>query len=101
MELCPYLGGGLVSAADYPESGEAGLPALAELTGEAIARLFGIGASPSLLSITAAQRPMTADGKPLCGHVGRIEGLFALVAHPGVILAPLLGRRCAEAVLGS
>lgn len=101
MELRPSLGGGLVSAADYPESGDAGLPALAELTGEAIARLFGIGASPSLLSITAAQRPMTADGKPLCGHVGRIEGLFALVAHPGVILAPLLGRRCAEAVLGS
>ena len=101
MELRPSLGGGLVSAAEYPESGETGLPALAALTGDAIADLFGIATTPSLLSITAAQRPMTADGQPLCGHVGSIEGLFALVAHPGVILAPLLGRRCAEAVLGS
>lgn len=101
MELRPSLGGGLFSAADYPENGEAGLPALAASTGDAIAHLFGIAAAPSLLSINAAQRPMTADGRPLCGHVGGIEGLYALVAHPGVILAPLLGRLCAEAVLSS
>lgn len=101
MELRPSLGGGLVSAADYPEDGEAGLPALAALTGDAIAHLLGIAAAPTLVSIHAAQRPMTADGRPLCGHVGKIEGLYALVAHPGVILAPRLGRLCAEAVLSS
>lgn len=101
MELRPSLGGGLVSAADYPECGETGLPALAAQTANAIARLFGTAAAPSLLSITAAMRPMTTDSKPLCGQVGRMKGLFALVAHPGVILAPLLARRCADAVLRS
>lgn len=101
MEVRPSLGGGLVSAADYPENGETGLPALAALTGQAIAHLFGIAAAPSLLSINAAQRPMTANGRPLCGYVGKIEGLYALIAHPGVILAPLLGRLCAEAVLSA
>ena len=101
MELRPALGGGLVSAADCPEEGEAGLPALAARTGDAIAHLLGAATAPSLLSINAVQRPMTTDGRPLCGAVGKIDGLYALVAHPGVILAPLLGRRCAEAVLGS
>lgn len=42
---------------------------------------------------------MTSDGRPLCGYVEGIDGLFALVAHPGVILAPFLGRRCAQSVL--
>ncbi|WP_157627229.1 NAD(P)/FAD-dependent oxidoreductase [Variovorax boronicumulans] len=101
LELRPTLGGGLVSAADCPDDGEHGLPALAARTGDAIAQLLGIAVAPPLLSIHAAQRPMTNDGRPLCGPVGKIEGLHAVVAHPGVILAPLLGRRCAEAVLGS
>ncbi|WP_235580845.1 FAD-binding oxidoreductase [Pseudorhodoferax sp. Leaf265] len=101
MELRPALGGGLVAAADYPEDGESGLPILAARTGDAIAHLFGMWAAPDLLSIRVAQRPMTADGRPLCGGVGEIEGLYALVAHPGVILAPVLGRRCAESILRS
>ncbi|WP_312835883.1 amino acid oxidase [Comamonas sp.] len=42
---------------------------------------------------------MTSDDRPLCGYVEGIDGLFALVAHPGVILAPFLGRRCAQSVL--
>lgn len=99
LELRPSLKSGLVSAADYPENGEAGLPALATTTGSAIAHLLGSATPPPLLSITSAQRPMTSDGKPLCGPMGHIEGLHALVAHPGVILAPLLGRLCAESVL--
>lgn len=99
MELRPFLGGGLASAADYPKNGKNGLSAIAEFTGNNIAQLLGLAVAPPLLSIVAAQRPMIADGWPLCGYVGKIEGLFALVAHPGVILAPLLGRLCAESVL--
>jgi len=99
MELRPSLGAGLVSAADYPENGAAGLPALAARTAQGVARLLGWRAAPAPLSITAAQRPMSVDGKPLCGPVGGVEGLHALLAHPGVILAPLLGRLCAQAVL--
>ncbi|BCP55548.1 hypothetical protein K32_41650 [Kaistia sp. 32K] len=100
LELRQALGGGLVSAADYPEEGAAGLPALAAQTAAAVAHLLGVAAPLPLLSIGAAQRPMTGDGTPLRGFAGKIEGLYALVAHPGVILAPLLGRLCAEDILG-
>jgi glycine/D-amino acid oxidase-like deaminating enzyme len=37
----------------------------------------------------------------LCGPIGPLDGLFAAVAHPGVILAPLLGRLCTQAVLAA
>lgn len=100
LELRPGLDGSLVSAADYPEEGDAGLAALAEQTGSAIAGLLGNNVAPRLLSIHAAQRPITLDKTPLCGFVDGVEGLYALVAHPGVILAPMLGRLCAETVLG-
>lgn len=99
VELRPALAGGLVSAADYPRAGEAGLPALAARTGHQVAQLLGLAKAPPLRSVGAAQRPMTSDDRPLCGYVEGIDGLFALVAHPGVILAPFLGRRCAQSVL--
>ncbi len=100
LELRPSLGGGLVSAADYPANAESGFPALAARSAEAIAHLLGLTVAPALVSIAAAQRPMTTDGEPLCAYVGEINGLFALVAHPGVILAPYLGQLCATSVLG-
>lgn len=89
------------SAADYPRAGEAGLPALAARTGHQVAQLLGLAKVLPLRSVGAAQRPMTSDDRPLCGYVEGIDGLFALVAHPGVILAPFLGRRCAQSVLGA
>lgn len=101
MELRPSIGGGLVAAADYPDQGESGLPTLAKRTADTIADCFGMDSAPPVLSVKAAQRPMTDDGRPLCGYVGKTEGLWALTAHPGVILAPLLGRLCAESVLST
>lgn len=76
-------------------------PALAARTGRQVAQLLGLAKAPPLRSVGAAQRPMTSDGRPLCGYVEGIDGLFALVAHPCVILAPFLGRRCAQSVLGA
>lgn len=99
MELRPSIGGTLVAAADYPDQGESGLPALARRTAQSIAECFGMDSAAPVLSISAAQRPMTDDGRPLCGYVGEFDGLMAVVAHPGVIFAPLLGRLCAESVL--
>lgn len=100
MELRPASRGGLFSPADYPAEGEVGLAGLAESTSSAIADLLNLTQTPQLLSVGVAQRPMTIDGAPLCGEVGQIEGLYGLVAHPGVILAPRLGRLCSEAILG-
>ncbi len=92
LEVRPTLGGGLSSAADFPENGENGLPALAAQTAFSISHLLGLPFQPTVLSINAAQRPMTEAGKPLRGFVAGVEGLYALVAHPGVTFAPLLGR---------
>lgn len=100
LELRPAQAGTLLSAADYPPEGKAGLATLAARTAAAIAELFQLRAPPVVLSVSAAQRPMTISGAPLCARVGQFDGLHALVAHPGVILAPRLGRLCAEAVLG-
>lgn len=99
LELRPGLAGDLVAAADYPEEGEAGLPALAERTAAKIAALFAPRPVPRLLSITAAFRPMTANGLPLRSFLPEVEGLYALVAHPGVILSAHLGRLAAEDIV--
>jgi glycine/D-amino acid oxidase-like deaminating enzyme len=38
------------------------------------------------------QRPIPADGLPIVGFAPKIEGLYVTVAHPGVNLAPAVGR---------
>lgn len=101
LELRPGKGRGLMSALDYPLEGEAGLQSLAEETCQSIAQLLKLPSVPRVLSIEVGQRPMTCNKLPLCGPIGSLDGLFAVVAHPGVILAPLLGRQCTQAVLAA
>ena len=101
LELRPGKEAGLMSALDYPQQGEAGLQALADETCQAIAQLLQLPAPPRLRSIEVGFRPMTRSKLPLCGQIGAVEELFAVIAHPGVILAPLLGKRAAQAVLAS
>ncbi|MNH48343.1 hypothetical protein D3C79_1121240 [compost metagenome] len=47
----------------------------------------------------AVYRPKTNDGLPLRTFLPGFEGLYVAVAHPGVILAPLLGRLASEDIL--
>jgi glycine/D-amino acid oxidase-like deaminating enzyme len=101
VELRPGLAGDLVSAEDYPGEGQAGLVALADQTAKTIARMFATSTRPTLLSVNAAFRPMTADGAPVRRFIPNVEDLYAIVAHPGVILAPQLGRLAADEVLGT
>jgi glycine/D-amino acid oxidase-like deaminating enzyme len=105
VDLRPDLPSGLVAAADDPANGEAGLEAGLEALGagtrDAVAGLFA--PRPALWlgeAASAAARPMTADGRPLGGALPGAAGLYAAVAHPGVGLAPHLGRLVAEAVAG-
>ncbi|GLO13806.1 D-amino-acid oxidase [Pseudomonas putida] len=100
LELRPGLGGGLVSAADLPLDGEAGLAELGRDSVRAISDLFGLQGDIVLQSIKAVARPKTRDGTPLRTFLPKVEGLYAAVAHPGVILAPLLGRLVSEDILG-
>ncbi|MBK5005564.1 FAD-binding oxidoreductase [Pseudomonas sp. S60] len=99
LELRPALEGGVACAEDAPAEGEAGLPALAEHTAEAIKRMF-IGTSGlSLRAVSICRRPMTQGGEPVRGYLPGAHGVYALIAHPGVILAPYLGRLAAEEIV--
>lgn len=99
LELRPARGQGLLSAFDYPEQGEAGLSALAAQTCQTLTGMFKLALPPSICAIEVGHRPMTEGKVPICDFVGGMENLFAVVAHPGVILAPMLGRQCAQALL--
>jgi glycine/D-amino acid oxidase-like deaminating enzyme len=99
LELRPGLSGGLVSAARFPDEGEIGLARLAERTIEKIAGQFTPVPDLTLLSVNAAYRPLTRDGSPLRKFLPGIAGLYTVVAHPGVILAPYLGRLAAQDIV--
>ena len=100
LELRPGRAGDLVSAEDYPSDGEAGLSALAERTAAMVERMFTPSERPSLITIRSAYRPMTPDGTPLRRFLPEVEGLYVTVAHPGVILAPQVGRLAADEIVG-
>ncbi len=57
---------------------------------------------PDELALKSAQigdRPVFGDGLPRVGFLPEIGGLHLAVGHPGVILAPLMGRLTAEEIL--
>jgi glycine/D-amino acid oxidase-like deaminating enzyme len=87
--------GPLVLGADF--TGAAGPDAVAGLV-EAAGRLLG-RADLRLVQTTAAARPTPADGHPAVGRLGP-AGLWVMLSHSGVTLAPRLGRAVAAGVLG-
>ncbi|WP_460416668.1 NAD(P)/FAD-dependent oxidoreductase [Pseudomonas sp. microsymbiont 2] len=97
LELRPTLAGGLLSAADFP--GHDKLQALGRASLAAVRQSLHPDCAVTLRSLHAVQRPKTTDGWPLRRFLPGFEGLFVAVAHPGVILAPLLGRQTAEDIL--
>ncbi|MCB5907773.1 NAD(P)/FAD-dependent oxidoreductase [Streptomyces pinistramenti] len=52
-----------------------------------------------LTGVRRGVRPVPADGLPLVGTVPGADGLYSVVTHSGVTLAPLLGELAAEEVL--
>ncbi|UWU13897.1 FAD-binding oxidoreductase [Rhizobium sullae] len=52
-----------------------------------------------LKSAEIGDRPIFADGLPRLGFLQEIGSLYLAVGHPGVILAPLIGRMTAEELL--
>jgi glycine/D-amino acid oxidase-like deaminating enzyme len=97
LEVRPGRGGGLLSAADFP--GEAGMAELGRSSLQAVASLFHPSCELSLRSIQAVYRPKTDSGLPLRTFLEGFEGLYVTVAHPGVILAPLMGSEACEDIL--
>lgn len=52
-----------------------------------------------MLGARVGQRPMPVDGEPLIGPVPGAPGLYAAVMHPGVTLAPAVGRLIAAELI--
>lgn len=52
-----------------------------------------------LTNADVGHRPIFADGLPRLGFLPQVDGLYVAAGHPGVILAPLIGRLTAEEIL--
>ncbi|MFI7099381.1 NAD(P)/FAD-dependent oxidoreductase [Streptomyces sp. NPDC050161] len=52
-----------------------------------------------LAGVRRGVRPVPADGLPLVGTVPGADGLYCVVTHSGVTLAPLLGELAADEIL--
>lgn len=93
-------GGRLVAGTDFagadPEGDAEALAASLQARVEGlVAGAEGLG----LDFLTVGHRPTPADGFPAIGRPQGREGLYAIVTHSGVTLAPALGRFAAEELL--
>jgi glycine/D-amino acid oxidase-like deaminating enzyme len=90
----------LLAAAGYDgESEEHGPVAIGRRTLDAMKARFAVPAGVEFREAIVGQRPVFADGMPRLGHLPQVGGAYVVVGHPGIILAPLLGRLAAEELL--
>ncbi|MFD7024575.1 NAD(P)/FAD-dependent oxidoreductase [Promicromonospora sukumoe] len=78
----------LISAADHPDR-----------TLAAIRATFRGADDVQMLSARIGARPMPLDGDPVIGLVTDVPGLYLAVVHPGVTLAPVVGRLVARELI--
>ncbi|MCC2978329.1 FAD-binding oxidoreductase [Sphingomonas sp. PL-96] len=50
------------------------------------------------VKILVGFRPYPLDNRPICGPVPGVEGLYTIVTHSGITLAPILGRYAAQEI---
>ncbi|MGL5136781.1 MAG: NAD(P)/FAD-dependent oxidoreductase [Beijerinckiaceae bacterium] len=96
LEVRPSSNGTLTAAEGWPTDGDADQVARQVLL--AIEDLFGAAGNVEWLSTLVGQRPTFDDGMPRYGAVAGFQGCHVAVGHPGIILAPLLGRKIAEGI---
>jgi glycine/D-amino acid oxidase-like deaminating enzyme len=92
--------GRIVAGTDFKGDDHAGdAEALAaDLQSRVAAQLHG-AETLDLDFLTVGHRPTPADGFPAVGRPGHRPGLYAIVTHSGITLAPALGRFAAEELL--
>ncbi len=88
----------LVASGPPDDPNETGRIALGERTLTSVNRILPSVANASVRSVEIGRRPATTDDRPLVGRLAAVPSLFVAVAHPGVILAPAIGRTIAEQV---
>ena len=55
--------------------------------------------SIELLHVETGWRPMPADGMPIVGFVPSAPNLYLAVMHPGIVMAPVMGRLAVEEIV--
>ena len=51
------------------------------------------------ISAVCSQRPLQTSTSPIAGFLSDLPNVYALIAHPGVILAPFLSRAAADEII--
>lgn len=52
-----------------------------------------------LASIKVGMRPMPVDGYPIVGFYDQIEGLYLIVVHSAITLAPVISRMASSEII--
>ncbi|MHC8406791.1 NAD(P)/FAD-dependent oxidoreductase [Pseudomonas sp. TMB3-21] len=100
MEVRQARDGTLLAAEDYLGDALENQPeAIALRTAQAIQEeLHGADSiEPELACI--GLRPFPADGIPIVGYLPKVSGVYICTMHPGVILAPIVGRLASEEIM--
>ena len=75
-------------------------PAVTEVMGRAARLVPALRSGAVVEDARIGIRSVAVDGMPVAGPVPGLDGLYALVTHSGVTLAPVLGRLVSEELLG-
>jgi glycine/D-amino acid oxidase-like deaminating enzyme len=88
-----------VTSAPDPLDPQAG-KAVAQAQVAALQDLFPEAGQVRAVAVNTGQRPLPSDGRPRAGRVAAVEGLYVMVGHPGVILAPVMAASLCDQILG-
>ncbi|HEV2603433.1 MAG TPA: FAD-binding oxidoreductase [Microvirga sp.] len=98
LEIRPTTRGDLL-VAKSASAPTATADSVAQAALAAIGRQFVGGELVRFQAASLGHRPIFADGLPRLGFLPGISGAYVAAGHPGVILAPLLGRLAAAELL--
>ena len=100
LEIRQATDGTLLVAKSYVANGDENGP---KLIGETLLAVIkdelDLPGEVILKSAEIGERPVFVDGLPRMGFLSEVENLYLAVGHPGVILAPLIGRMTAEEIM--
>ncbi|MGK6311847.1 NAD(P)/FAD-dependent oxidoreductase [Neorhizobium sp. DT-125] len=100
LEIRQAIDGSLLVAKSYVANGEENGP---KLIGETLLSVMhdelDLPDQVKLQSAEIGERPIFLDGLPRTGFLPEVENLYLAVGHPGVILAPLIGRVTAQEIM--
>ncbi|WP_247748936.1 MULTISPECIES: FAD-binding oxidoreductase [unclassified Rhizobium] len=90
----------LMVAKSYVDDGDVNGPStIGKRMLEVIRDELDLPGDTAMATATIGGRPTFPDGMPRVGFLPQMTGLYIAGGHPGVILAPLIGRLAAEEIL--